>query len=214
MITVALLTSPRVYLDFGVGKHKKELWFENIRISKDLRKSIIGFQSFTGKNYVSTFFRKGKATCFKVIKPNTLFNEAFTSLGNNWSINEETSLKLENSVCRLYGHNEKDVNKVRKKIFDKKCKKEEKITHLSVRPPCRSVPRLHTHRANYVAQIWKSTMENEVNCPDITQHGWNEDGSIKWIGNVLPEDIEEILLHENFENGALEFSYDKEAEEI
>ena len=56
-------------------------------------------------------------------------------------------------------------------------------------------------------------MENEVNCPDITQHGWNEDGSIKWIGNVLPEDIEEILLHENFENGALEFSYDKEAEE-
>ena len=66
-------------------------------------------------------------------------------------------------------------------------------------------------------------MENEVNCPDITQHGSNEDGNIKWIENVLLEDIEEILLHENFEtefdiggedNGALEFSDDEEAEEI
>ena len=89
--------------------------------------------------------------------------------------------------------------------------------------PCRSVLKLHTHRANYVAKIWKSTMEIEVNCPDITQHGWNEDGSIKWIENVFPGDIEEILLHENFEkefdiggkdNGALEFSDEYMTEEI
>ena len=112
---------------------------------------------------------------------------------------------------------------VRKKIFNKKCKEEGKITDLSVMPPCRSVLRLHTHRANYVAKIWKLTMENQVNCPDITQHGWNEDGRIKWIENVFPEDIEEVLLHENFEkefdigdedNGAIKFSDDEEAKEI
>ena len=226
MIAVALLTSPRVYLDFGVGKHRKGLWLENVGISKDLRKSIIGFHSFF---YVSTFFRKGKATCFKVKKGNTQFSEAFTSLGNDWSINKETSSTLENFVCKLYGHNEKEVNKVRKKIFDKKYKKERKITDLSVMPPCRSVLRLHTHCANYVAKIygkqWKymATMENEVNCPDITQHSWNDDGRIKKIENAFPEDIEEILLHENFgkefdirgeDNGALEFSDDEEAEEI
>ena len=210
-------------MDFGVGKHRKGLWLENIGISKDLRKSITGFHSFTGNDYVSTFFRKGKATCFKVMKANTQFSEAFTSLGNDWCINEETSLTLENFVCKFYGHNEKEVNKVTKKIFDKKCKKEGKITDLPVMPPCRSVLGLHTHRANYVAEIWTSAMENEVNCPDITQHGWNEDGSIKWIESLFPGDIEEILLHEKFEkefdiggkdNGALEFSDDEEAEEI
>ena len=81
-------------MDLGVGKHRKELWLDKIGISNDLRKSIIGFHSFTGNDDVSSFFRKGKATCFKVMKANTQFSEAFTSLGNDWSINEETSLTL------------------------------------------------------------------------------------------------------------------------
>ena len=42
-------------------------------------------------------------------------------------------------------------------------------------------------------------MKNEVNCPDITGHGWCEDGSIKWVESVFPEDNEEILLNDNYE---------------
>ena len=199
VITVALLSSPRVYLDFGVGKHRKGLWLEKIQISDDLTKCLIGFHAFTGNAYVSSFFRKGKSTCYKVMKGNNEFREAFVSLGDNWNVTEETSANLEKFTCKLYGYNERDVNKVRKKIFDKKCKQERIITDLPVMPLCKSVLRLHTQRANYVAKIWKSSMENEVNCPDITQHGWNEDGSIKWVESVFPEDTEEILLNDNYE---------------
>ena len=42
-------------------------------------------------------------------------------------------------------------------------------------------------------------MENEVNCPDITRHDWNEDRSIKWVESVFPEEIEEIILNDNYE---------------
>ena len=160
---------------------------------------LIGFHAFTGNDYVSSFFRKGKSTCYKVMKGNNEFREAFTSLGGNWNITEETSAELEKFVCKLYGYDERDVNKVRKKIFYKKCKQEGIITDLSVMPPCKPVLRLHTQSANYVAKIWKSSMENEVNCPDITRHGWNEDGSIKWVESVFAEDIEEILLNDNYE---------------
>ena len=66
-------------------------------------------------------------------------------------------------------------------------------------PPSKSVLRLHTQRANYVAKIRKLSIENEVNCPDITRHGWNEDGSIRWVESVFPEDIKEILLNDNYE---------------
>ena len=199
VIAVALLSSPRVYWDFGVGKHRKGLWLEKIQISDDLKKYLIGFHAFTGNDYVSSFFRKGKSTCYKVMKGNNEFREAFASLGDNWNVTEETSAELEKFVCKLYGYNERDVNKVRKKIFDKKCKQEGILTDLSVMPPRKSVLRLHTQRANYVAKIWKSSLENEANCPDITRHGWNEDGSIKWVESIFPEDIEEILLNDNYE---------------
>ena len=196
VIAVTLLSYPRVYLDFGVGKHRKGLWLEKIQISDDLKKCLIGFHAFTGNDYVSSFFRKGKSTCYKVMKGSNEFREAFASLGDNWNVIEESSAELEKFVCKLYGYNKRDVSKVRKKIFDKKCKQEGIITDLSVMPPCKSVLRLHT---NYVAKIWKSSMENEVDCPDITRHGWNEDGSIKWVESIFPEDIEEILLNDNYE---------------
>ena len=120
VIAVALLSSPRVHLDFGIGKHRKGLWLEKIQISDDLKKCLIGFHAFTGNDYVSSFFRKGKSTCYKVMKGNNEFREAFASLGDNWNITEETSAELEKFVCKLYGYNERDANKVRKKIFDKK----------------------------------------------------------------------------------------------
>ena len=122
VIAVDLLASPRVYLDFGIGKHRKGLWLEKIQISDELKKCLVGFHAFTGNDYVSSFFRKGKSTCYKVMKENNEFREAFASLGDNWNVTEEISAELEKFVCTLYGYNEGDVNKVRKKIFDKKCK--------------------------------------------------------------------------------------------
>ena len=36
--------------------------------------------------------------------------------------------------------------------------------------------------------------------PDITDHGWNVDGSIRWIVKPFPDDINDLLIDEGEEN--------------
>ena len=93
---------------------------------------------------------------------------------------------MENFICKLYGYKESNINNVRKKIFEKKCKKEGKIVDLANLPPCRSVLKLHILRAYYVAKVWKCS--------------FRENGSIKWVDEVFPNDVEEILLHERYKD--------------
>ena len=201
VIAVALISSsPRLCLDYGVGKNRKTINLKKIPLSQQIKSSLIGFHSFTGNDYVSSFFRKGKATCFNVMKENSEFLEAFAALGECWSLSEDVANQLESFVCKLYGYRESNINNVRKKIFEKKCKKEGKIVDLANLPPCKSVLKLHTLRANYVAKVWKCSLENMVDYPDITLHGWNEDGSVKWVDEVFPNDVEEILLHEEYDD--------------
>ena len=36
-----------------------------------------------------------------------------------------------------------------------------------------------------------------MSLPNITNHGWNEDGRIKWIQQSFPDDISELLIFDN-----------------
>ena len=36
--------------------------------------------------------------------------------------------------------------------------------------------------------------------PPITDHGWNEDGSLTWTSEIFPEVVGEILFDEEFDN--------------
>ena len=36
-----------------------------------------------------------------------------------------------------------------------------------------------------------------LSLPDITDHGWDEDGRIKWIQQSFPDDIPELLMFDN-----------------
>ena len=49
-----------VYLDYGNGKNRKGLWLSHIDLSDDIKKCLLGFHAFTGNDYISSFFRKGK----------------------------------------------------------------------------------------------------------------------------------------------------------
>ena len=55
------------------------------------------------------------------------FITAFRLLGEDWELNAELIVALENFVCHLYRYNHPDINKVRQKIFVKKFVKEEKV---------------------------------------------------------------------------------------
>ena len=60
-------------------------------------------------------------------------------------------------------------------------------------------------RANFVAKIWKST--------DSAIHGWDQEGNIRWIEEILPADITNIFLQTDDSDSEEEFFGDEEYEE-
>ena len=56
----------KIYLDYGTGLNRKGLWLSNVVMSESKLKAITGFHAFTGNDYISSFFRKGKPACWKI----------------------------------------------------------------------------------------------------------------------------------------------------
>lgn len=162
-------------------------------MSADLRQALIGFHALTGNDYVSSFFRKGKETCWEVMKDDNLAVEAFTQLGQNWDLTDDVKKVLERFVCKLYGSKKSFVNDARFQLFERKQKKGV-IVDLSLLPPCQSALELHFERANYVARVWKLAGTAMVNPPHPAGRGWDVDGDIEWIVQMFPDDITTLFL--------------------
>ena len=148
---------------------------------------------------VSSFYRKGKAACWKILEKNPKFLKAFQDLGSNWELTDETFELLEEYICVLYGSRKKDVNQVHHDLFQKKHVKEEKVIDLSMLPPCHSVLMLHAKRANFVAKIWKCSDEAQLQTPDIRMHGWDINKKIKWLEKEFPDNIHDLLFDPSFD---------------
>ena len=175
---VVVVLSPfadRIILDDGNGENCRQILLADIDVDEDVVSSLIGFHAFTGNDFVSSFFRKGKETCFKVMERRAKFLSTFTQLGTTWELTEELKRELEHFVCALYGSKLKDVDLVRHEMFKKKMSKEKKIKDMALLAPCRSVLELHCERANYYAAILKRSLVNYMDDPDWSLHGWNSD---------------------------------------
>ena len=85
----------KIYLDYGTGKAKKYFKLASIDMSDEHKSSLIGFHAFTENDYVSSTFRKSKKTYWKVLKKNSRFVRAFSSLGSTWDLDEQLIALLE-----------------------------------------------------------------------------------------------------------------------
>ena len=92
VLATALLDSNRVHLDYGKGKLRKTFWLNQIVIEDQLKRALIGFHSFTKNDYVSPFSKKGRQMCWKALKKNRNFVEAFSLLGENWSVDVDDGI--------------------------------------------------------------------------------------------------------------------------
>ena len=204
----------RVYLDYGNGKHRKGLWLSDIDLSDEIKKSILGFHAFTGNDYISSFFRRGKPACWKIVEKYPKFVSIFTSLGLSWDLQGELADALEEYVCLLYGSRKKKINSVRSKIFERKHVSQRKVIDLSNLPPCQSTLLFHSKRANVVAKIWKSSHEPMLQLPDFTQYGWNRSLEICWMDEAFPQDMKSILLEPLFDaENYNEYEVDEESDD-
>ena len=202
VLAAAFLDKHRTYIDYGNGKGRRGIWLKDLSsVTDDLKTTLIGFHAFTGNDYISSFFRKGKKMCWNIMKKDPSFINAFNRLGENWDIEQDDAIlsTIEKYVCYLYSQKKEDsVNVVRYNLFDKKYDKEKKVIDMSLLPPCRSVLMLHIKRANYVAKLSKSALISWINPRDILDNGWNQDGSIYWVNEIFPQEVEEILVDPSF----------------
>ena len=171
----------------------------DIDIDEDIIESLVGFHAFTGNDYISSFFRKGKNSCNKILEAKSEFQRAFAQLGEDWDVSENIVKDLEHFLCLLYGCKAKDVDSARYEMFDKKFQNENKVIDMSLLIPCKQVFMLRLSRANYYAAILKRTLSLHMDAPPSTEHAWNEDGTPIWTSEIFPHDIEELFFDPDFD---------------
>ena len=214
VLAVSLLHTHRnrVYLENGTGKNKKGHWLNSVKLTDSNRNAIIGFLAFTGNDYVSSFFRKGKKLCWKTMVQKEKFVQMFGELGSSWNLEEDQFNILEEFTAHIYGSKESDINCAGSSMFRKKFQAENKTPDISVLPPCQSVLKLHIRRANFVACLWKKSSEPIIDVQPVYEHGWYEDNSVQWIDKPFPESVEDIMFDEAFEEDT-DIDSDVESEE-
>ena len=181
-------TPERVILDFNKGNYRRLLRLSDIDMTDDEKKCLIGFHAFTGSDYTSTFFRKGKAICWEVLHNNSKSLQTFVTLGDEWMPLESLMNSLEKFVCYLFGSRRlKKINLLRFHLFQKSYKQKEEITDLALLPPCQETLRLHCLRSCYVAKIRKSADICSLGAPPVQNHGWDENADILWTEKSFPK---------------------------
>ena len=88
------------------------------------------------------------------------------------------------------GYKKKNVNKVQwLKIRDKHTK-QNKVINMSALPPWQKTLKLHSVRANVVAKMQRSSLQSNINAPNFSSYGWDSEGTIEWVHNIFPNDME------------------------
>ena len=95
------------------------------------------------------------------------FLAAIQHLGATWELPSFTFQQIPAYVCALYENTKSSVNKLTADIFDKKYGQKNKVIGLSLLRPCESALMLHCEGENYVAKIWKSTLNPIVSASKI-----------------------------------------------
>ena len=189
----------KIHLDNGTGVIRSRFLLGVLQLKDEILNALIGFHSFTGNDYVSSFFRKGKQACWKVFVSNSRFQIFLSALCACGELSKEIADEMEEFACRLYGFQEKDINTVRYEIFTKKNKREKKVVDLSVLPPCTSVLYYHTLRANTSSMIWKHAVNPNVVLPDFKVCRWKENGELIRMEEPFPKDIEEMMSDSRYQ---------------
>ena len=74
--------------DHRHGKSRNVFRLKDVDIEDDIIDALIGFHAFTGNDYISSFFRKGKETCYKILLANPKFKSVFANLGTLWEVDD------------------------------------------------------------------------------------------------------------------------------
>ena len=195
VVAVSIFANKKVLIDNGSGDHRKIILLNELDLSQTRSLALIGI-SFTSSDYISSFFKKRKEKCWKIVKRFPKFEEVFIQLGQEQELQDTCSDGLEEFVCYLYGMTKsKGINKLRLKIFNKKLLRNHKAADVSTLPPFRQVLQHHARRANAIAYIWRHSTSPVIELPRLEDNGWTSEEEIYWMDDAFPDDVEELLFN-------------------
>ena len=115
----------QVLIDNGTGLNRKIVNVTSSTLDIEKKRALIGLHAFSGNDYVSSFFRKGKIAFWRQMIKKTDYVNLFANLGTTLQVPEEVEKGLEKFVCAIYGNERMQaVNDVRKKMFLQKFENE------------------------------------------------------------------------------------------
>ena len=88
----------KIFLDNGKSDARRLIPPSSIDLSNEHRTANLGFYAFTSNDYVSSFFGKGKKTCWSKFLHRPTFAECFLKLGAEMVLKEEIFAVLEEFV--------------------------------------------------------------------------------------------------------------------
>ncbi|XP_030837116.1 uncharacterized protein LOC105437992 [Strongylocentrotus purpuratus] len=221
-----------VIMDCGMGNSRRYINVSNITdVLEDCRqglpRALPGFHAFTGSDFNSAFYRKGKTKPLEIMQKDKTGNyvDLFISMGK--AQDESIDLDVASEfVCRMYGqHKTGDVNEARYiKLMQMtgKVDEENPLAHIkkvdcALLPPCRQTLQMKIRRTQYVATSWtRASNARPTEGISPTDYGWQTKGSLlvpRWFdGPAIPEKLfpcnEEAIEAEestgNIEEGIVE----------
>ena len=109
-----------VWLNMSTSTSRRYVNINSIlqEIGNNVAKALPGYHLFTGSDFTSAFWRKGKVRPLQLMRKNQKFIDIFSKLGLFDTIPEEDILEFEKYTCLLYGQKGcADINKARANIF-------------------------------------------------------------------------------------------------
>ena len=151
--------------------------------------------------------KRKQEKCWKVMRKSRKFEDTFRKLGKEWELTDKLFSHLEEFICTLYGYKVKNVNEVRWLKSRDNHIKQNKVIDMSALPPCKETLNLHSVRANYVAKIWRLSLQSNINAPSFSGYGWDSEGTTEWVNNSFLDDMEDIFFNllfdeDDFESGS------------
>ena len=182
----------QIIIDNGTGKSRKFLDLNKCELSELERQALLGFHAFTGSDYTSSFFRKGKLNLWqKYVSGKTGKLHVLASIGQDDYINLVPD--LEKLVVQFYNLRCGDINKACSEIFWSNFGRG-RIPDLSCLPPCKTSLLLHIKRSHYVSMIWRLAHHPILNLESPEKYGWTRELDIQWVDEPFPDDVSDLLM--------------------
>ena len=84
-----------IYVDNDTGKERKILEVASTKLSTEQTRALLGLHAFSGNDYASAFFRRGKVAFWRILEKKRDFFYVFGNLGTSLTISQDLSDGLE-----------------------------------------------------------------------------------------------------------------------